>query len=754
MGKNTEHLVDEKYSFADLVDIQQLKHIFEHFSRATGFTTGLVTFPGQQILIATGWRRICTDFHRKCPQSNIHCKNSNIHLTSQLKRRRTMNILPCENGLVDGATPIIINGAHVASLATGQIFIDSKPDLERFRRQAQQYGFNEEDYLAAVAEVPVVTRQAFEHALLFLSDIAALLASTGLKALQQKQVEEKLRQSEQRYRTYFENSTDAMTTWKDGLIIDCNKAAIKLLKRSCRDDIINYHPAQLSPTLQPDGRNSVEKAHQLMELTIERGSHMFEWDHTCPSGSAIPVEITATVIPCAESTLVLGVLRDISDRRIMMQQLEYNALHHPVTGLPNRLLLGARLEHSIQYAERENISGAVLLLDLDDFKKINDSLGHTIGDEVLKIVASRLLGCIRNIDTVAHISGDEFAVVYQSINNLDDAVAKAQQILHILEQPFILNGDELFISASIGIVEFDGRSSGMEELLQKADATMYGAKTKGKNCYNLYSTNTTESALEQVRMESSLRRALERDELVVHYQPQISLSSGKIIAAEALMRWQHPEQGLIPPDSFIPLSEETGLIIPMGEWIMRQACKQLVAWRKQGIEIQRIAVNLSGRQLQLQTLPQIVNAILTETDCPADALELEITEGFIMRHPEESITMLRNIQQLGVELSVDDFGTGHSSLNYLKRLPINRLKIDRSFVWDIDKDPNGEILTRAIIAMGHGLGLQITAEGIETEAQHSFLQELSCNEAQGYMFSKPLPADEVTQLLFSQPFIK
>ncbi|GEM_PF-4063703 len=756
MSKSYEkqYLVDGKYTFIDLVDIEQLRHIFERFSAATGFTAGLVTYPEQRVLITSGWRRVCTDFHRKCSASSVYCTASNVSLTSQLKKRRTLNILPCENGLVDGATPVIINGVHVASLATGQVFIDTPPDLARFKEQAQRYGFDEDDYLQAVSEVPVIKRQAFEQALLFLSELAVLLAAEGLKALQQKQVEERLHQSEQRYRTFFENSNDAMIICKNGIIVDCNNAAVSLLKQPDTAAIINKSPSQLSPQLQPDGSESATKARQMLDIAATRGSHLFEWDHICPDSTIVPVEISATAIPEGNSVVIHGVLRDISSRRMAMEQLEHQALHHPLTGLPNRLLLGARLEHSIQYAKREDTSGALLLLDLDDFKKINDSMGHSTGDEVLRIIAARLLGHVRDVDTVAHISGDEFVVVFQSINTMNDASAKAQHILHGLQAPFTLHGHELFISASIGIVAFDGNSSGLEELLQKADATMYEAKKKGKNCYNLYAAEVTESALDKVRMESSLRRALERNELVAYYQPQISLRDGRIIAVETLMRWNHPRKGLLMPDTFIPLSEETGLIIPMGEWILRTACQQLVDWRKQGLHIERVAVNLSGRQLQPDTLPQMVHTILEQTGCPPQALELEITESFIMRHPERSIAMLKQIQQLGVELSVDDFGTGHSSLNYLKRLPINRLKIDRSFVWDIGSDQNGEILTRAIIAMGHGLGLHITAEGIETEEQKAFLNALSCNEAQGYLYSKPVPAATIGELLRHQPFIK
>ncbi|MBW2187214.1 MAG: EAL domain-containing protein, partial [Deltaproteobacteria bacterium] len=560
-------------------------------------------------------------------------------------------------------------------------------------------------------------------------------------------VRHQLRYSEKRYRTFFENSVDAMLIYKDDSFIDCNNAVMDLLRYTSKDDLLSKTLAQLSPELQADGELSTTKSHKMIEITYTQGQHRFEWNHQAKNGDIIPVEVSATAVPTESGTVLHVVWRDISARRQAMQQLKHLAHHHPLTGLPNRLLLSARLEHSIQFAKRANLHGAVLFLDLDNFKKINDSLGHSAGDKILKIVAARLQKHGRDVDTVAHLSGDEFVIILQSIHSIQDAIARAQKIIRSMRSSFTVDGYELFTSCSIGIIEFDGTCSSIEDLLKNADAAMYEAKNKGKNCYQLYSTKLTDLAMEKIVLEAQLRRALERNELVVHYQPQVTLPEGRIVAVEALMRWQHPEIGLVPPDKFIPLSEETGLIIPMGEWILKTACEQLVTWRRQGFDIHRVAVNLSGKQIQLDTLPQTVQKVLQQTGCPAYALELEITEGFIMRHPEQSIAILQQIQGLGVELSVDDFGTGHSSLNYLKRLPINRLKIDRSFVWDIGENDNGEILTRTIIAMGHSLNLQITAEGIETDEQREFLEELNCNEAQGYLFSKPLPAEEVTELL-------
>ena len=741
-----QYLVDGKYTFEELVDIEQLRKMFEHFSLATGFTTGLVSFPAQQVLIGTGWRDICTKFHRNCPAAAIHCKNSNIELTSKLKQGKTLNILPCENGLVDGSTPIIINGIHVASLFTGQILLN-QPDMEQFRRQARVFNFDEADYLKALAEVPIVNKQKFEQALTFLSEMAIMLAEQGLKKLHQKQAEIKLQHSEKRYRTLFENSSDAMVINKDGLFIECNNTAAKLLGFDSVDEFLQNTPAQLSPNFQPDGSASKIKAPKMLEITGTQGSHLFEWDHLSKNGNIIPCEISSTAIPTEDGTVIHGIIRDISSHKQAMAQLEQFAHHHPLTELPNRLLMFARLEHSIQYAKRENIHGAVLFIDLDNFKKINDSLGHSAGDKVLKKVASRLQEYGREVDTVAHLSGDEFVIILQSISNIDDARTKARHILARIKSPFMVDNYELFISCSIGIIKFGGECDSMEKLLKNADAAMSKAKEKGKNCYQVYSNQQTDSAMEKIMLESQLHRALEHNELVVHYQPQVSLPQGNIVSVEALMRWQHPELGMLPPDKFIPLSEETGLIIPMGEWILQTACEQLVQWRQQGYYIQRVAVNLSGKQIKRATLPQTVQKVLQQSGCPASALELEITEGFIMRHPEQSIAVLRQIQALGVELSIDDFGTGHSSLNYLKKLPISRLKIDRSFVWDIGESVNGETLVKSIISLGQSLNLNITAEGIETDKQRKFLENLNCNEAQGYLFSKPVPAEEVTPML-------
>ncbi len=546
------------------------------------------------------------------------------------------------------------------------------------------------------------------------------------------------------YAQIFESTTE-------GIIITDPEAKI-LTVNPAFSQITGYSEQEVlghTPLLLQSDRHDQNFYRILWQSLRQDGKWQGEIWNQRKNGDVYPEWLTINAIHDESGQLsnYVAVCSDISTTKKAMEALEHQAHHHPLTKLPNRLLLHARLKHSIQKALRERQQGAVFYLDLDNFKNVNDSLGHTAGDQVLLEVAKRLQEKARETDTVAHLSGDEFVVVMDRLESSLDAVNCAGQILEKLQDPIHIQEYQLYLSASLGITVFPQDGTTVENLLKNSDAAMYKAKEAGKNRYHIYSPELTEAALERVSLESYLRQAQKKDELILHYQPQIDLKTGRIVAFEALLRWQHPQRGLIPPNKFISLTEETGLIIDIGEWVLRTACKQLLAWRHQGYEIERIAVNLSGRQIQQKDLHLKVAQVLEETGCPPDSLELEITEGFIMQHPEQSIAVLGQIRKLGVELSVDDFGTGHSSLNYLKRLPITRLKVDRSFVADIFADPEDEAITKAIIALGHGLNLQITAEGIETERQRKFLCDLGCNEGQGFLISRPLPADQVCLLL-------
>ena len=428
------------------------------------------------------------------------------------------------------------------------------------------------------------------------------------------------------------------------------------------------------------------------------------------------------------------------------KQIKHLAYHDTLTGLPNRVLFHDRLQQALSQAVREGYTMGLMFLDLDRFKIINDTLGHDVGDELLKAVSQRLVNCIRQGDTVVRLGGDEFTIILPNISKAGDAAFVAQKILDTLAEPFLLSQQELHITSSIGISLYPNDGKNTQTLIKNADIAMYRAKDLGKNNYQFYTADMNSRALESITMENALRHALERDELLLHYQPQVDIRSGRIVGMEALLRWSHPEFGLVSPAKFIPIAEETNLIIPIGEWVLRTACAQGKRWRDQGLPVWRMAVNLSARQFRQRDLLRQVGGILRETGFDPHHLELEITESLLMQGAGQTIEILEEFDAMGIHLSLDDFGTGYSSLSYLKRFPIDTVKIDRSFVRDIHTDPNDAALASAIIAMAHSLRLSVIAEGVETEEQLAFLRERECNEYQGYYFSKPLPAGEIEQL--------
>jgi diguanylate cyclase (GGDEF)-like protein len=439
--------------------------------------------------------------------------------------------------------------------------------------------------------------------------------------------------------------------------------------------------------------------------------------------------------------------KEISERKRAEEDLLHLAHHDPLTELPNRLLFIDRLEQSINKARRLGEQVAVLFIDLDRFKKINDSLGHTVGDELLRRVAIRFQSCLRNEDTVSRLGGDEFTVIMESLHKPQYATITAQKLIEAMEEPFMIQGHEFFITTSIGISLYPQDGAIAEELLRNADSAMYRAKDEGRNTFQFYTSDMTEQAFERILMETNLLRAIEKQELVVYYQPQISLRTREIIGLEALVRWNHPELGLVSPARFIPLAEDNGLILPIGEYVLATACGQMASWEQQGIRPGKVSVNLSGKQLQKKGLLETISRTLEVCACQPGWLELEVTEGFVMKDPEHSIPVLQGIRDLGVELAIDDFGTGYSSLAYLKRLPITKLKIDQSFVRDIPDDPDDEAIARAIVALGYSLNLKVIAEGVENAAQEAFLLNEGCVEAQGFFYAPPLPVEEIHALL-------
>jgi diguanylate cyclase (GGDEF)-like protein/PAS domain S-box-containing protein len=428
-------------------------------------------------------------------------------------------------------------------------------------------------------------------------------------------------------------------------------------------------------------------------------------------------------------------------------QLSYLASHDELSGLPNRALLQDRMRQTMAQADRSGKMVAILFIDLDRFKNINDSLGHNIGDVVLKAAAERLTGCVREVDTIARLGGDEFVVMLTDIERMEDVTAVAHKTLEAVSQPFTVGMYELFLTASIGISIYPKDGNHEDVLLKNADAAMYRAKESGKNRFEFFTGVMNEVAMRRLHLETQLQQALARNEFILYYQPQADLKSGKIIGVEALVRWMHPTMGLIPPSEFIPITEETGLIVPIGEWILKAACQQAVAWRQAGLPKLRFAVNLSARQFAKLDLTTTIIRILEETGLDSELLELELTESIFMQGTEESIGTLKNLRSLGIRLAVDDFGTGYSSLSYLSRFPMTSVKIDQAFVSNITTDPAAAALVRSIISMSHEMRMSVIAEGVETEGQLAFLANHECDEVQGYYLSKPLPADECEILI-------
>ncbi len=458
-----------------------------------------------------------------------------------------------------------------------------------------------------------------------------------------------------------------------------------------------------------------------------------------------------TIIPMLDGKTVTGAVltfRDVTERKHHEEQLVHQATHDTLTGLANRTILNDRIGLLIERAAREKSVVALFLLDLDRFKEINDSLGHGAGDELLRSIATSLTDVMRDSDTVARLGGDEFVVLVE-MEKADGAIPVAQKIFDTLARPFSVSGCEVFIGTSIGISLYPKDGGSAEELLKNADVAMYRAKKRGRNTFRFYNEGMNTSSAERLNLESGLRHALDNGELLLHYQPQVNLRSGEIIGAEALIRWQHPEMGLVSPAKFIPLAEETGLIFPVGEWVMREACSQIKRWQDAGVMTPTVAVNLSAHQFRQRHLVKMTTGVLLDSGLDGRYLELEMTESAVMEDADRVIKVLRELKEAGTTISIDDFGTGYSSLSYLKQFAIDKLKVDQSFVREVTRDPSDAAIVTAVITMAHSLGLNVIAEGVETEGQLEYLRSHGCDEIQGYFFSRPVPAGDFEQMLRS-----
>ncbi len=557
--------------------------------------------------------------------------------------------------------------------------------------------------------------------------------------------EQGLRASEERFRALVQHAADVILVLEpDGTVRHVSPAV---------QTVLGYEPDRLVGTrgwalVHEGDAQSAQVFHA--ELLEQRGSRSVElrWQHRDGSWRWLEVKGTNLLHQPGVRGIVLNA-RDISRHKSLEAQLVQRALHDQLTGLPNRMLFMDRLEQALERSARRGKFAAVLFLDLDRFKLVNDNLGHDHGDQLLVQVADRLRGCLRRVDTIARIGGDEFTVLLEDVGLSADAALVAERIIEAFRGSFRIENQEIFVGASIGIA-LGGRDQGTtaQGLLRNADIAMYRAKANGRACFEVFKSSMRETVKGRLKMETELRRALDRGELRLHYQPQVDLRSAHIVGLEALVRWEHPERGLIPPGSFIPIAEETGLILPIGRWVLETACRQASLWRADpeiGLDLV-MAVNLSPRQFRHPRLVQDVGQVLAESGLDASGLEVEITEGTAMGDADATVKTLEHLKAIGIRLAIDDFGTGYSSLGYLKRFPIDVLKVDRSFVAGLPANRGDAAIVRAVVGLTRALGLKAVAEGVETKEQLAELRGLGCDQGQGYLFGRPT-ATEVADVM-------
>jgi len=556
--------------------------------------------------------------------------------------------------------------------------------------------------------------------------------------------EQAARENEERYRQVVEMSPDAIMIERDGRIVFVNRGTLTLLGASEAAQIMAM------PLLDLVASEWRERMREKLDTLIDSNElSAFEGKLVRLDGAEIDVEIRRAVFQYEGAPAVQTVMRDITRRKDYEDQLRRQALYDSLTGLPNRTLLMDRLEQAIALAQRQRNAVFVLFFDLDRFKYVNDTLGHIAGDELLRVITSRMSECVRKCDTLARLGGDEFVMLLEGLKDEQGIPVLLQRLMAAICEPVMLSGQEVSLTCSVGISAYPHDAHDAHTLLKYADTAMYHAKEKGRNTSERYVAEMHSRVNEHLVLESQLRRALERDEFLLYYQPLVDLHSGRIAGAEALVRWQHPELGMVPPARFIPLAEEAGLIIGIGEWVLRTACRQAKAWHDAGYKDLRIAVNLSVQQLVRTHFDSEVAAALNDSGLPPQCLELELTESMSMKHPERTVTLLARLKAMGVSIAIDDFGTGYSNLSYLKRFPVDKLKLDRSFVSGITTNVEDSELAQAIVAMARSLRLTVVAEGVEEAQQVPLLRSYGCDQLQGYYFSPPVAADAFTEVLRS-----
>ncbi len=660
--------------------------------------------------------------------------------------------------------------------------LDSLRFLAVNRAAIRQYGYSEEEFLGmtiaqirpeetvpdlmrdlSLGRTGLQAREVWKHrrkdrTLLDVEAVCDDLEFHGARAMlvaaydvtERQQAQEAARRAEEKYRAIFDNAVVGIFQHApDGRPLRINHAFACMHGYDSPEELLREVPnaaAQLFVTPE----RMMEICQTAAEQGIVRGAEV-ELYRKDRSRFWVMVNLRAIRDPQGALVMFEGTAEDISHRKAAEAQVSFLAYHDALTGLPNRELFKDRLENALAGARRKKERLAVLFLDLDRFKNINDSLGHSCGDEVLKAVAGRLRQCARQQDTVARLGGDEFLIMLANLRERNEAEDVARRVVEAMAQTFVVEGRALSTGGCIGISVFPEDGSDSETLIRNADAAMYCAKEEGSNRVRVFTGDMTSRAVARLTVESALRAALEADEFFLLYQPQVEIASGRISGIEALLRWQHPVRGVVRPGDFIPVAESSGLILPIGEWVVRATCAQLAQWRDQGRRVTPVSVNVSALQFRQEGFCSLIRSALDDAGLPAQALELELTESLLFSNAATMLPVLEELRQMGVTLAIDDFGTGYSSLSYLKQFRVRTLKIDGSFIRGLGTDRDDEAITTAVVQMARSLNMRVVAEGVETARQAEFLRALGCEAMQGYWISHPLPAEEMAALLDARP---